>query len=46
MKTMNDIQLQATNIHKRFGEREVLKGISFSAQRGDVVTLIDRKSVV
>ncbi|MCY4755951.1 ATP-binding cassette domain-containing protein [Pelomonas aquatica] len=37
---MNDIQLQATNIHKRFGEREVLKGISFSAQRGDVVTLI------
>jgi putative ABC transport system ATP-binding protein len=40
MKTMNDIQLQATNIHKRFGEREVLKGISFSAQRGDVVTLI------
>jgi len=34
------IQLQATNIHKRFGEREVLKGISFSARRGDVVTLI------
>ncbi|NCT85224.1 MAG: ATP-binding cassette domain-containing protein [Comamonadaceae bacterium] len=34
------IQLQARNIHKRFGEREVLKGISFSARRGDVVTLI------
>ena len=34
------VQLQATNIHKRFGEREVLKGISLSAQRGDVVTLI------
>ncbi len=34
------IQLQATNIHKRFGEREVLKGISFSASKGDVVTLI------
>jgi arginine/ornithine transport system ATP-binding protein len=33
-------QLQATNIHKRFGDREVLKGISLSAQRGDVVTLI------
>jgi arginine/ornithine transport system ATP-binding protein len=33
-------QLQATNIHKRFGEREVLKGISLSAKRGDVVTLI------
>ena len=37
---MSDIQLQATNIHKRFGEREVLKGISFSAKRGDVITLI------
>lgn len=33
-------QLQATNIHKRFGDREVLKGISLSAARGDVVTLI------
>ncbi|KQV87715.1 ABC transporter ATP-binding protein [Pelomonas sp. Root1237] len=37
---MSDIQLQATNIHKRFGDREVLKGISFAARRGDVVTLI------
>ena len=37
---MSDIQLQATNIHKRFGEREVLKGISLAAKRGDVVTLI------
>lgn len=37
---MSDLQLQATNIHKRFGEREVLKGISLSARRGDVVTLI------
>ena len=37
---MTTIQLQATNIHKRFGEREVLKGISFSAKAGDVVTLI------
>lgn len=34
------VQLQASNIHKRFGEREVLKGISFSASKGDVVTLI------
>jgi len=37
---MNVIQLQATNLHKRFGEREVLKGVSFSASKGDVVTLI------
>ena len=36
---MNDFQLQATNIHKRFGEREVLKGISFAAKAGDVVLL-------
>ena len=37
---MSDIQLQATHIHKRFGEREVLKGVSLAARRGDVVTLI------
>lgn len=40
MSMTQGIQLQATNIHKRFGEREVLKGISFSARAGDVVTLI------
>ena len=33
-------QLQATNIHKRFGEREVLRGVSINARKGDVVTLI------
>jgi cystine transport system ATP-binding protein len=37
---MSDFQLQATHIHKRFGEREVLKGVSLAASRGDVVTLI------
>ncbi|WP_422014501.1 ABC transporter ATP-binding protein [Roseateles sp.] len=37
---MSDFQLQAANIHKRFGEREVLKGVSLAASRGDVVTLI------
>jgi arginine/ornithine transport system ATP-binding protein len=30
---MSAIQLQATNIHKRFGEREVLKGISLRRAR-------------
>lgn len=35
--------LEVTNIRKRFGTVEVLKGISLSARRGDV---IDRKSVV
>ncbi len=28
------------NIHKRYGEREVLKGISLTAKPGDVITLI------
>ncbi|MFG6466673.1 ABC transporter ATP-binding protein [Roseateles sp. BYS87W] len=37
---MSEFQLQANGIHKRFGEREVLKGLSLSARRGDVVTLI------
>ena len=29
-----------TNLHKRYGEREVLKGVSLSAACGDVLTLI------
>jgi arginine/ornithine transport system ATP-binding protein len=37
---MSEFQLQVTNVHKRFGEREVLKGVSLAARRGDVVTLI------
>ncbi len=28
------------NIHKRYGEREVLKGVSLTAKPGDVITLI------
>jgi len=28
------------NLHKRYGEREVLKGVSLSAKKGDVITLI------
>jgi len=28
------------NLHKRYGEREVLKGVSLSASKGDVITLI------
>ena len=35
--------LQAEGIHKRFGNNEVLKGVSVTARKGDV---IDRKSVV
>ncbi|MFN5048178.1 ABC transporter ATP-binding protein [Roseateles sp.] len=28
------------DLHKRYGEREVLKGVSLSAKKGDVITLI------
>ncbi|SEN96424.1 amino acid ABC transporter ATP-binding protein [Bradyrhizobium sp. OK095] len=32
--------LVASNIHKAFGDHEVLKGVSLSVERGEVVTLI------
>ena len=32
--------LTVDNLHKRYGEREVLKGVSLSANKGDVITLI------
>jgi arginine/ornithine transport system ATP-binding protein len=32
--------LRVDNLHKRFGEREVLRGVSLSAQPGDVVAII------
>lgn len=34
------IQLQAENIHKRFGGNEVLKGVSITAHKGDVISMI------
>jgi arginine/ornithine transport system ATP-binding protein len=34
------IYLQADNIHKRFGNNEVLKGVSVTAQAGDVISMI------
>ncbi|MBK6295945.1 MAG: ATP-binding cassette domain-containing protein [Rhodoferax sp.] len=33
-------QLQADNIHKRFGQNEVLKGVSVTAHKGDVIAMI------
>lgn len=35
-----DIALSVRNIRKNFGKLEVLKGISFEARRGDVISLI------
>lgn len=32
--------LRVDNLHKKYGEREVLKGVSLAAKRGDVITLI------
>ena len=32
--------LQVTDLHKRYGEHEVLKGVSLAARPGDVITLI------
>jgi ABC-type histidine transport system ATPase subunit len=39
---MNDRQtaLSVENLHKRFGTLEVLKGISVSAQQGDVISIL------
>lgn len=32
--------IQATNIHKRFGDNEVLKGIDLQVKKGEVVTIL------
>ena len=37
---MTSASLRVDNLHKRFGEREVLRGISLTAQPGDVITII------
>ncbi len=33
-------QLTVENLHKRYGDHEVLKGVSLAAEAGDVITLI------
>ncbi|SEL43117.1 arginine/ornithine transport system ATP-binding protein [Roseateles sp. YR242] len=37
---MSTASLCVDNLHKRYGDREVLKGVSLAAQPGDVITLI------
>jgi len=39
MNTSN-LKLLANNIHKRFGDNEVLKGVSLQAHAGDVISII------
>ncbi len=37
---MSDYQLKVTDLHKRYGEHEVLKGVSLKARAGDVISII------
>jgi len=37
---MSTPQLEAIDLHKRYGTHEVLKGVSLQARRGDVITLV------
>jgi arginine/ornithine transport system ATP-binding protein len=37
---MSEASLIVENLHKRYGDRVVLKGVSLSAKTGDVITLI------
>ena len=34
--------LQATDIHKSFGQLHILKGVNFSVQRGEIVSIVGR----
>jgi arginine/ornithine transport system ATP-binding protein len=38
--TSKILKLQVENIHKRFGNNEVLKGVSLTAHAGDVISII------
>jgi len=40
MSAPNVYKLAADNVHKRYGEHEVLKGVSLHAKAGDVISLI------
>ncbi|WP_428943613.1 histidine ABC transporter ATP-binding protein HisP [Pantoea sp. FN060301] len=37
---MDEIKLSVTDLHKRYGEHEVLKGVSLRAVAGDVISII------
>jgi len=40
MQYTNMTKLQISNIHKAFNGQEILKGVSFSAKKGDVIALM------
>ncbi len=37
---MSDHKLMVTELHKRYGEHNVLKGVSLQAKAGDVISII------
>ena len=38
--------LEVKHIQKKFGKLQVLKDVSMSVEHGEIVSIIDRKSVV
>ncbi len=38
---MSDNKLNVIDLHKRYGEHEVLKGVSLQAKAGDVISIIE-----
>ena len=41
----NNVILEVKDLHKSFGEQEVLKGISTEVNRGDVIAIIGPQAV-
>lgn len=37
---MSENKLAVTELHKRYGDHEVLKGVSLAANAGDVISII------
>lgn len=42
---MSENKLNVTDLHKRYGEHEVLKGVSLKANAGDVISIIGSSGI-
>ena len=40
MRERSDTMLELRNIHKKFGELEVLKGVDIAVEKGDIVVIL------
>ena len=40
MRERSDTMLELRNIHKKFGELEVLKGVDIAVEKGDIVVIM------